>query len=276
MSTARQPQQTALALAQLVEQRLGLSVAAQRDRLGHYLAERTEGETLLLVDRLARLPESDPLWRGLIEQLLVHESFFYRHPEQLDVLARQILPGLSRRQTSRTDPLRVWCAGCAMGEEAYTLAFLLHDAGCRAIVTGTDLSPASIEQARLGRYQERPGLNSFRSMPGSGWRHFVADPTAHDTWSIAPEIQRQVVFTVHNLMTDPAPNFTADVISCRNTLIYFGAAGQRRAEMTLLRAARPGTVLLLGPVERLIHATQFRPIDNDHPQVLHWPVSEPS
>jgi chemotaxis protein methyltransferase CheR len=277
MSAVRQAEQTAtwfIRLTELVESRFGLSGPAQRDRLGDYLAERTEGERPLLVDRLAGLPDSDPVWRGLIEALLVHESYFYRHPDQLDVLARQILPLLNRRQTGDAEPLRVWCAGCSTGEEAYTLAFLLRDAGCRAMVTGTDLSSEAIDQARLGRYRQRPGLHSFRAMPDHGWRHFVAHPVERDSWDIAPEIRREIVFTDHNLMAHQAPNFTADIISCRNTLIYFGPTGQRRAEATLMLAARPGTVLLLGPAERLLHTTMFQPMTDDHPQILHWPLPE--
>jgi chemotaxis protein methyltransferase CheR len=261
-------------LTELVEQRYGLSAKAQRDRLHAYLDQRSETGRLLLADRLAGQPDTDPEWRRLVEALLVHETFFYRHADQLEVLAQQVLPALARRRKDKDAPLRVWCAGCATGEEAFTLAFLLRDAGHPATVIGTDASGTAIAHAREGAYRKTPGLNCFRAMPGGAWRHFVARRAEPDCWEVSPDIRRQVDFVVHNLMAPRPRDFSADIICCRNTMIYFSAAGVQRAEASLEAAARPGTVLLLGPTERLRHSTVFRTVDEGHPQILHWPIEE--
>jgi chemotaxis protein methyltransferase CheR len=115
-------------------------------------------------------------------------------------------------------------------------------------------------------------MNCFRAMPPEAWRLFLPHPTVPDTWTVVPEARRMVTFAVHNLMDRPPAGFTADLISCRNTLIYFDEEGTRRAEAAFVAAARPGTILLLGPAERLRHTTVFRPIADWHPQILHWPA----
>jgi chemotaxis protein methyltransferase CheR len=260
-------------LADLVEQRLGLSRRSQQDRLGDYCAALSMLDQASLADTLSVAPLSDPAWLHLIESLLVHETFFYRHAEQLDVARREALPLLNSRRLAGGRALRVWCAGCSTGEEAYTLAFLLRDAGCPGHVLGTDLSVLSTTEAETGRYYRKPGLNSFRAMPDLAWRHF--DPIAGDPtgWSIAEAVRRGVSFAVHNLMTPMMRSGPMDLISCRNTLIYFSDEALRRVEETLVAAAGPGTILLLGPADRLRFTDRFVPLSESHSQILHWPVS---
>ena len=166
-------------------------------------------------------------------------------------------------------PIKVWCAGCSTGEEAYTLAFLLRDAACPARILATDLSAESVAIARAGMYRRRPGLNSFRAMPARAWRHFNVAEEDPDCWTVATAIRAMVEFSVRNLMTPHPPGFAADLISCRNTLIYFGASGLHQVEATLVAASRAGSVLLLGPAERLRHSEMFQPIGS-HPQILRW------
>ena len=262
-----------LRVAALVEARYGLSREVQRERLRTYLGKRSASEQLRLVDHLTEAPETDAAWRQLVEALLVHETFFYRHTDQLDVVSREVFPLLRERRGSENAPIRVWCAGCATGEEAFTLAFLLREAACGGRIMATDLSAASIAEARAGRYRRRPGLDSFRVMPDKAWRYFDADPTERDCWTVAADIRRTVDFTMHNLMTPLEPRVTADLISCRNTLIYFSENSRRRVEATLVAAARPGTILLLGPAERLRYTDLFVPLTDAHPQILHWPLA---
>jgi chemotaxis protein methyltransferase CheR len=256
-------------LASLIERRYGLSRRLQRDRLQAFFAERPGLDRLGLTERLSRAPDGDPLCQTLVEAMLVHETFFYRHPDQLDVMVREVLPALRER---RGEPLRVWCAGCATGEEAYTLAFLLRDAGCAGRVIATDLSPASLAEARAGLYRRKPGLNSFRALPEHARRHFEPHPTEPDCWAVAPAIRRMVDFEPHNLMTPLTSGLPVDLISCRNTLIYFSEKSLRQVESMLVAAARPGTALLLGPAERLRYTNVFVPLTEAHPQILHWPL----
>jgi len=259
-------------LANLIEARFGLGASAVGDRLAAFLGDRAEAECVRLTAHLAVAPLSDPEWRRLVEAMLVHETYFYRHMDQLEILKRELLR--LQKSQSENPPLQIWCAGCATGEEAYTLAFVLREMHRRGRILATDLSVGAIEEARAGVYRRRPGLNSFRAMPIGGWRFFQPHPLEPECWTVNDEIRRNVDFSAHNLMAPPPNRLKADLISCRNTLIYLSNDGLRRAEATLVAAARPGTVLLLGPAERLRFSTVFVPLSADHPQILHWPRDE--
>jgi chemotaxis protein methyltransferase CheR len=258
-----------LLIAALFEARCGFGQAIQYDRLSAFLARRPIWEQASLAGHLAQADEQDPEWQSLIEAMLVHETYFYRHPDQLDVFAKEIVPELARR--AEGGKARVWCAGCSTGEEAYTLAFLLRDARCPARIVATDLSAESVAVARAGIYRRGPGLNSFRAMPGHAWRHFEETKSAPERWTVAAGVRATLEFEVRNLMTPHPAGFSADLISCRNTLIYFGASGLRQVEAMLVAASRPGTILLLGPAERLRHTDVFQPMTPSNPQILHWP-----
>ncbi|WP_052711620.1 CheR family methyltransferase [Elstera litoralis] len=254
----------------LIEARYGLSPRLQHDRLSAFFADRSPLARQLLADHLHAAPESDPVWQRLIEAMLVHETFFYRHNDQLSVVARYVLPAL--RQRAGGMPLQLWCAGCATGEEAYTLAFLLRDSGCAGKILASDLSAESVAEAVAGKYSWKPGLNSFRALPEAAWRYFEALPGEANRWRVVPEVRAQITFQTHNLMRPLTPALTADLISCRNTLIYFSDESRRHAEATLVAASKPGTVLLLGPAERLRYTNIFVPMTDAHPQILHWPA----
>jgi chemotaxis methyl-accepting protein methylase len=262
-------------IAALLEARCGFGQSVQHHRLSAFLADRPEWEQPALANHLGQADEQDPVWQALIEAMLVHETYFYRHPDQINVLTREIVPGLKQSSSDAGRPIQVWCAGCSTGEEAYTLAFLLRDARCPARILATDLSAESVATARAGIYRLTPGLNSFRAMPGHAWRHFepaVTEPASKvDSWKVAATVRQTMDFAVRNLMTPHPPGFAADLISCRNTLIYFGPSGLRQVEAMLIAAARPGTVLLLGPAERLRYTDVFQPMTPSHPQILHWP-----
>jgi chemotaxis protein methyltransferase CheR len=262
-----------LRIAHLIEARYGLNRTLQRERLLSFFGPRSAQEQARLADHLTLAPEQDPVWRDLVEAMLVHETFFYRHFDQLTVMRREVLPLLRQRQNT---PIKVWCAGCSTGEEAYTLAFLMRDAACLGRILATDLSALSVATAQAGEYRRKPGLNSFRGLPADAWHYFDAHPTEPDRWTVAPMVRQMVDFTVHNLMTPLRGGFSADLISCRNTLIYFSEEALRQVEAMLVAAARPGTILLLGPAERLRYTDVFVPLTPSHPQILHWPLPEAS
>jgi chemotaxis protein methyltransferase CheR len=261
-----------LRISALLEARCGLGQVVQRDRLSAFLGARPAWEQTLLADRLTHAEEHDPLWQTLVEAMLVHETYFYRHEDQLAVFAQEIIPNLAHRCRADGRRLQVWCAGCSTGEEAYTLAFLLREAGCPAHILATDLSAESVTTARAGVYRRSRGLNSFRALPGNAWRNFDAVATQPETWTVSAAARQMVEFSVQNLMTPHPAGFSADLITCRNTLLYFGPSGLRQAEATLVAAARPGSVLLLGPAERLRYTDVFQPMTPSHPQILHWPL----
>jgi len=175
---------------------------------------------------------------ALVERTLVAETFFWRHPEQLEAL-RDVAFG-------QEGPLHVWSAGCASGEEPYSLAIALAEAGRAGRgdrIVATDLSARLLERARAARY----GAWALRRMPEALRRRWlVGEPPEV---GIRPEVRAPVTFARHNLVADPPPRAEFDVVVCRNVLIYFDPALAAEVLDRLLAATRPGGLLVLGPVE---------------------------
>ncbi len=183
----------------------------------------------------------EPALRALVDWSVVGETYFFRHPEQLAAVRSAL------RGEPRDWPLRVWCAGCASGEEAYTMASILLDDGRAgaAFVLGTDVSARAIQAARRGRY----GSWSLRGLAG-----LVRPPWLRPEggeWTIAPEVSRLTVFRTHNLVADPPPSLGFDLVLCRNVLIYFDRAVADGVVRRLFDAVRPGGWVALAPAENL-------------------------
>ncbi|HET6279667.1 MAG TPA: CheR family methyltransferase [Polyangia bacterium] len=200
-------------------------------------------------------------WQAFTETLLVHETYFFRHPDQLRLLAEMLLPRLlQQRLDSGSRAVRIWCAGCSSGEEVYTIALLLQAAiaasavpslgAWNATVLGTDLSAPTLQMARAGTYALVAGLNSFRDVPDFARHHFADVLSATQTsWSADAELRHMTRFVQHNLVTDPPALRDVDLILCRNTFIYFDEAQSRSALASLEAALRPAGALLMGPAE---------------------------
>ncbi|MFL5271093.1 MAG: CheR family methyltransferase [Anaeromyxobacteraceae bacterium] len=188
----------------------------------------------VLLGRVLRRDE-DAL-AALVERAVVGETCFWRHPEQLAAL-RELLPSLG------PGPLRLWSAGCASGEEAYTLAMLLAEAGRDdGRVLATDVSADALAQARAGRY----GHWSARRLPAALRERWLR-ASGHEL-VVAPALRARVELAHHNLVKDAAPG-AFDVVVCRNVLIHFAPATAAAVLRALFGAVRPGGLLVLGPVE---------------------------
>ena len=177
----------------------------------------------------------------LVEHAVVGETYFYRHPEQLAALTRVLLLG---RPLDR--PLRIWSAGCATGEEPYTLAMLLLEAGRGQAgdqVLATDVSARALAAARAGQYGE---WSLRRLEPALRGRFFRA---AGRGLTVTGEVRSPVEFRRHNLVTGPPPGDGFDLVVCRNVLIYFTAATAAAVLERLIASLRPGGWLLVAPVE---------------------------
>jgi chemotaxis protein methyltransferase CheR len=191
---------------------------------------------------LARLLEGDHASvTALVENAVVGETYFFRHPEQFEALRRLLL-----EPAPRDRPLSVWSAGCATGEEPYTLAMALLDAGragCADRVLATDVSARALASAAAAVY----GPWSLRRIdPDLRARHFEGRPPRE---TVVAAVRERVRFLRHNLVHDPAPEGDHDLVVCRNVLIYFRPPAAERVVARLLGAVRPGGYLLLGPVE---------------------------
>ena len=178
----------------------------------------------------------------LIEAVRVGESRLFRHRSQVDALADVVAPAL-RARGRRT--IRVWSAGCAAGEEPYTLALVLSRAlpDCTIAITATDVSADALAQAQAATYPRA----ALHHVPEPYRDRFLADG---DAVRVAPEIAALVKFERANLLDGAAPR-GCDLVWCRNVLIYFTADARRRVIDRLVGAAVPGGFVFVGYSESL-------------------------
>ena len=231
-----------------LKERIGLDVAS----VGEAIIERAVRQRSKAVE--ARTP--DDYWQhlqrshdeqqALIEAVIVPETWFFRYPESFATLARLACTRLAEINQMRA--LRILSLPCSTGEEPYSIAMALLDAGLaphQFKVQGVDVSPLSVERARRGVY----GKNSFRGGDlAFRERHF----TEHsDGYHIAERVREQVRLQVGNLL-DPAllaSEASYDFVFCRNLLIYFDQPTQQQVFDVLKRLTHVDGVLFIGPAE---------------------------
>jgi two-component system CheB/CheR fusion protein len=213
-----------------------------------------------LADYIALLDKSPAEYDALIGTMLIKVTSFFRDEETWKVLAEKILPRLLSEKRPGEE-IRVWCAGCATGEEAFSVAILLAEAMGPAFHTGdvkifgTDVDEKAIATARRAVY---PGT-ALESAPAKlRGRYFEQE---HGGWSVRKEIRRAVVFGVNNLVSD-APISRIDLLICRNVFIYLDAELQKRVLTRFHYALRRHGVILLGKSELIPFAARlFEPVD---------------
>jgi chemotaxis protein methyltransferase CheR len=249
-------------LADAIARRVGFRRVDVVPKVAACLARLDPTERFGYAGRLLAAVPNDPAWLDFIERLLVHETYFFRHPAQLELLRDQVLPELdTERRAAGRGALLAWNAGCSTGEETWTLALLAGDADQGSAVPlsilATDVSEPALGKARSGVYDRLHGLDSFRAIPPWAARHFRTRDTS--AWHVPDDLRRSVSFLRHNLL-DPPPLAGADLVVCRNTLIYFDEPANRRVQNSLAAALRPGGVLVLGAADTLRTACAFEPI----------------
>jgi chemotaxis protein methyltransferase CheR len=243
------------AFAGLLKQHTGQDLAAGRHwrietALKPLLRDRAfpslESLAASLSDRKdARLAEA------VVDALLNNETFFFRDRAAfLELIEGCIVTLAAARSQDRR--LRIWCAGCSTGQEAYSLAMGFVEAGDRwrdwtIDILGTDISASAIERAANGVYSQ------FEIQRGLPTRQMLQWFTPEqEEWRATPALRRMVRFKRHNLL-DPAPfEGAADVILCRNVLLYFGAAERAAVFERLARAIAPDGILMLGAGETVL------------------------
>jgi two-component system, chemotaxis family, CheB/CheR fusion protein len=209
-------------------------------------------------EHLRREPsEGDALFR----ELLIGVTQFFRDEDAFEALKVNFLPLLFAAREA-DDPIRVWVAGCATGEEVYSIAILLqevlaaHRSEAAVTIFATDIDPQAIAFARTARFRRVDGLSPERLQ-----RWFVRE--GEDYVPIHP-IREMCVFSEHNLVRDP-PFSRIDLISCRNVLIYMDNDFQHRVMQTFHYALRPGGYLFIGPSESISRESRlFSAADKRH------------
>lgn len=196
----------------------------------------------------------------LFKELLINVTSFFRDPEVFDALKLHVLPELLANKPDDY-VFRVWVAGCATGEEAYSFAILLRELmdeahkEFRTQIYATDLDDDTIAKARAGIYL--PNIAQDIS-PARLRRFFVKEDTG---FRIKKEIREMVVFAVQNVIKDP-PFTKLDLLSCRNLMIYLEPVLQNRLIPSFHYSLKPGGVLLVSPSESIgNHTDLFEPIN---------------
>jgi two-component system, chemotaxis family, CheB/CheR fusion protein len=211
------------------------------------------------VERLKReRDELDILYRDL----LIGVTRFFRNEEAFHMLETKVLPELLK-QKPKNAPLRVWVAGCATGEEAYSVAILLHELASRegnlqVKLFATDVHRGSLDVAARGVYGGEAVANiSNERLERYFWRR-------GKSFQIVPELRQMIVFAAHDVIRD-APFTRVDLITCRNLLIYLQPPAQQKVISLFHFALNRGGVLFLGPSETLgLLAHDFETVER------HW------
>ncbi|WP_461161777.1 EAL domain-containing protein [Simplicispira piscis] len=195
-----------------------------------------------------RLDADEAERQALCRDLMINVTEFFRDPEVFAQLFDEVLPDLLRGRDA-SDELRIWSAGCASGEEAYSLAMLALDAAGRmgfhgnVKVFATDLAGDVLAEASRGSY----GDAAVAAVPeGLLRRYFLRE--SEERVRVDATLRRHVVFARHNLLSDP-PFTRIDLAVCRNLLIYLKPVAQIKALSQLHFALKPHGVLLLGASE---------------------------
>lgn len=182
----------------------------------------------------------------LYRDLLIGVTRFFRDEEAFELLEQRVLPELVAGPVDK--PLRVWVAGCATGEEAYSIAILLHELGAgqpggRPVkVFATDVHRGSLDAAARGLYDEGAVANVSSERLSRYFRRHGSG------YQVVPDIRQMLVFAPHNVIKDP-PFTRVDLISCRNMLIYLQPAAQQKVLSLFHFALNRGGLMLLGPSE---------------------------
>ncbi|MEI7607502.1 MAG: protein-glutamate O-methyltransferase CheR [Rhodospirillaceae bacterium] len=268
----------------LIESRTGIEAGGNAaERADRLLASMPAAAIPSWLSGLEMEPVDSPGWEELVDLLTVHETYFFRDPDQLEFLRRSVLPELIAARRSEPAPrITAWCAGCSSGEEVYTLAMLiveaLREAGeaelrgdgriliqprWRLSVLGTDIDRRVLAQAQGGRYADFP-MGPFRSLPDAWTGYF--EPASEPGPSGGPaermvrgEIRALTRFLPHNLAGADPPTLDLSLVFCRNVLIYLSDRARRHAQALFHRALARDGVLALGPTDVLRQPELFQP-----------------
>lgn len=251
------------ALTALLEQRYGLRFDTQAaERLRRVLAEVPPGCAATPDARAAQLAADPAQLDGLVDDVTLQESSFFRDPEVFADLATRILPAAVRAAGDR--PLTVWSVGCAHGQEPYSVAMLLAELGVEHFtVVASELSAAAAARARAGRYTERElrGLSParrkrFLGRTGSGWRVDGA--------------LRARVRVVHHNAAFEAPvvaDRSCALVLCQHVLMYVTPVATRDLLARLATAIGPDGRLVVGQAEALWPASTLF-VREPHPHAV--------
>jgi chemotaxis protein methyltransferase CheR len=249
-------------LRKLLKERSGLDLSSDKQYL-------VESRLIPLARRagLAGITElvqkikngTDPLTADVVEAMTTNETFFFRDKIPFDHLRQTILPELLKARAGRRS-LRIWCAASSSGQEPYSIAMCLKEAGAalagwRVEILATDLSQAVLEKSRAGIFSQ---FEVQRGLPIQMLVKYFSQ--IGELWQLNADIRAMVQHRQLNLLQDFSHLGTFDVIFCRNVLIYFDQDTKVGIFDRLARVLEPDGVLALGAAESVVGISDaFKP-----------------
>jgi two-component system, chemotaxis family, CheB/CheR fusion protein len=212
------------------------------------------------VDYLEVYPDE---FNFLFNTILINVTAFFRDASVWEFLEEQVVPNIINSKTN-SDPIRIWSAGCASGEEAYTLAMVMAESlGAeqfrqRVKIYATDVDEEALSQSRQATYSAK----DIQALPSQFVPKYF-EPTGN-RYIFRHDLRRSVIFGRHDLLQD-APISRIDLLVCRNTLMYFNAEAQARVLARFHFALNNTGYLFLGKAEMLLtHSNLFTPLNLKH------------
>ncbi|MBV9721624.1 MAG: PAS domain S-box protein [Mycobacterium sp.] len=209
------------------------------------------------------LQASSDEFSALFNTILINVTAFFRDPDSWDYTATDVIPRMLAER-GPDDPIRVWSAGCASGQEAYTLAMLLAEAlgpdgfRQRVKIYATDVDEEALTEARAANYDAKAVESLPTELLHKYFEHLNGRYVFHK------DLRRAVIFGRNDLVKD-APISRVDLLVCRNTLMYMNAETQRNVLGRLHFALAPQGTLFLGHAEMLLsHSDRFAPLNLKH------------
>ncbi len=203
-------------------------------------------------------PRAEAEYDQIFDLVTTNETYFFREPAQLSAFVEEIVPEIVSHKAVKK--IRIWSAGCSSGEEPYSIAMMLSEAGmyreAAFEIFASDLNQTVLAKARKGLYRE----NAFRSTdPAMREKYFAREPDG--AWRISDEIRNRVSFGRLNIYDEARVSLLGmlDVVFCRNVIIYFDDKSKKIVISNFHRRLTDGGYLLLGHSESLIAlSTQFK------------------
>jgi len=232
-------------LCALVRARSGLVLTGERgffaeSRLSPLARREGLASVSDVIERVMKQP-SGPLARAVIEAMTVQETSFFRDRKAFEGLASGVLPGL----LAGGGDVRVWCAGCGQGQEAYSVAMLVEEAGAASVdILATDLSQAALDKAQAGLYTH------FEVQRGLPIRRLLSHfEEVDEAWRVSPALSRRVRWLKLNLIDPIKAPRGYDLILCRHVVSHFAPDARAKTLDALAQALAPGGRLMLGQDE---------------------------
>ena len=247
----------------LLAERKGFTLASYKDKcVRRRITLRIRATFCNTAEEYCRLLQEDVAELDrLFRTLTIHVSQFFRNAAMFEKLRHEVLPDLFRRcRAEDCRPLRILSVGCAGGEEPYSVAILLRETfsaeleRCGVQLTGIDIDPSTLETAQRGIF----GEDHLKELTPAMINRFFA--LRENRYVLDATVKELVTFRLGDMVHDPLPE--ADLILCRNALIYLERAEQERVLASFARSLPPGGVLVLGKSETLVGTSrqQFHPI----------------